>query len=277
MLEQPQIIKKLISYIICRKLVEDDEITYIQGDEFYACDGDSYYHFKHAIVVPSLVLFCLLPLALFFLLLIKKRQGKLDTEWMRRGVGAIYNGYTKEAYYWNLIVNCSKIGLIMLTQLFIRDVKILVFLLVVWFYLYKTLISRVKPYLEQELITAEKYLLYAYWVTVFCSFFLMQVMPETIIVFCLLIIAAANVIALGYIFKQLYAISKKSAIKEKIKACAKRIRGLCKTSTKNKTGLNDMSLQVSPSTEDENFVSYSVNGNTREGQEKEYLIRNMTL
>ena len=168
-LEQPQIIKKLISYVICNKLVPDDEKTYVQNDEYFACDGDAYYHFKYAVVVPCLLFFCLLPLSLFLMLFIKKRRDELDTEWMRKGAGVLYNGYTTEAYYWNLIVNYSKIGLIILTQVYFKYPNILVFLLVVWFYIYMTLISRIKPYLEQELVTAEKYSLYAYWVTVFCS------------------------------------------------------------------------------------------------------------
>ena len=160
MFEQPQIIKKLISYVICRKFEADneDQLSYVQGDEFFVCEGDAYYHFKHAVVVPCLIIFCLLPLALFLVLFIKKRQEKFDTEWMRRGVGVIYNGYTKQAYYWNLVVNFSKIGLIILTQVFIFEPRILVFLLVLWFYLYITLISKVKPYLEHELVNAEKVL-----------------------------------------------------------------------------------------------------------------------
>ena len=241
MFEQPQIIKKLISYVICRKFEADneDQQSYVQGDEFFVCEGDAYYHFKYAVVLPCLLFFCLLPLALFMVLFIKKRQEKLDTEWMRRGVGVIYNGYTKQAYYWNLVVNFSKIGLIILTQMFIFEPKILVFLLVLWFYLYITLISKIKPYLEHELVNAEKYSLYAYLITVFCSFFMIQDLPLSLQIFCMLIILAVNVIALGYIGKQLYLISKKSAIKEKLKRCAKRIRKMCKRSS---TETNDKSF-----------------------------------
>ena len=257
MLEQPQIVKKLISYVICRKLVEDDELSYVEGDELLACSGDSYYHFRHTVVLPSLLFFCLLPLALFFILFIKKRQDTLDTEWTRVGMGIIYNGYTKDAYYWNLVMNTSKIGLILLTQMFIYDIRILVFLLVLWFYLYKHLISTLKPYLEEGLITAEKYSLYAYLITVFCSYFMTQNMPFIIKIFCISLIVVVNVIALGYIGKQLYEMSKKSAIKKKIQSFTRRVTSMFGRSSKSNVKSSETMLDEYPAHLDKSLMSES--------------------
>ena len=259
LLEQPQIVKKLIAYVHCRKLVPDDPKSYVLGDEFFACDDDDYYSFKNHVVIPAIVFFCFLPFALFLFLYYKKKRNddRLDTEWMRRSIGVLYNGYTKEAYYWGLVMNYSKIGLIILTQTFIYNTRVLVLLLVLWFYVYKSLMARVKPYLELELFYAEKYSLYAYLITVFCSFFMIQSEDAALDVFCVIVIAVANVIALGYIGKQLIIISKQKG--KKLRTYKEKVMSLIKRWSKRKKQRSGSGIDESLLSNSESIVSSSNN------------------
>ena len=96
---------------------------------------------------------------------------------------------------------------------------------------------------------------------------MMQKVPFSIELFCILLIVATNVVAIGYICKQLYVISKKKAIKEKIQKCVRRIANIFKKSgDKSMNDSSGLSLQTDLLDKSEDVVS---------NNHKELVIENL--
>ena len=77
-----------------------------------------------------------------------------------------------------------------------------------------------------------------------------------------------NIIALGYIFKQLYAISKKSTIKDRIRRCARRIRRICIKPTKNKSEISIQGLDTGLIISSKDAYSHTLAESVQESQEE---------
>ena len=211
-IEQPAIVQTLIAYSSCSSIMPSvDPQEYVYNNEFFKCGIPEYNSFYYWVVLPFLNLyFWMMPLG-FFLLLYYNRSN-LDSEKMRVGMGGLYNEYNPQTYYWGVAIMFFKLVLIVFNQIFNDDVKTkaLVFLMI--FSGYRGLLNRKKPYNDPNLMTAEMLSIYAYLCTVFCSYLFVD-SKKYIQLLCLLGMLVGNGLAIGFIGKQLYVISKRAIIK----------------------------------------------------------------
>lgn len=219
LLEQPQVITVLIGYLTCRKLDPYDATTFVKGNEYFQCDTAEYNTFKYWVVYPAALFFCLFPLVLLWILYRKKKQEKLDDEWVRVTLGLLYNGLDKKSYFWGIVNDYAKIGLIVITKIYIiNNPELLAPLLIAWLYLYRLYLAYQKPYLSHQLYQAENYAVNSYLVTIFCAYFMIGNEEKYyLIAFYLLLVVLANAYAVGYVMFVVFIISKKMAKDEYVK------------------------------------------------------------
>ena len=218
---QPQIIKALIRYLSCRQLDPYDETVFIKGDEYFQCNTADYNSFKYWVIYPAIFCFCVFPLVLLKNLHAKKQENKLDDEWVRGTWGVLYNGLKKNSYFWGIVGIYWKIGLIIITKIYIvSNPELLAPFLIAWFYVYRLFLNYQKPYLSGQLFQAENYAVNAYLVTIFCAYFMIgNEERDYLMAFYLVLIVLVNVYAVGFVLFVIFIMTKRKAMDkfEKIK------------------------------------------------------------
>ena len=217
-LEQPGIVQTLISYSSCSKLLLDSSAYYVYGNEFFKCGTDDYQSFYYWVVVPFFcVYFWILPLILF--LILYSHRNNLNGETIRIAMGTLYNEFTPKAYYWGMIIIAFKLLLIVLNNLLMHDIKTKASVLFLVMYAYKVFLEYKAPYYDANLMKAETFTIFAYLATVFCSYlfinneFYIQTM-------CLILMLLANGVAVGFIGRKVFEISRETVLQQ-----IKKIRG----------------------------------------------------
>lgn len=165
LLEQPGVFKSLISYFSCER---SDATNYIHQKTGTYCYDFHYYMFRNWFVYPSLLFWgILLPgnflLKLFLIREELKKQGNMIT------YGAMYCGYRKEAFWWEVMLIVIKILINMLAELLKNDFNALSMTLFIGLYIYYYFFSRYLPYETRDLNDYEKMTFRTYMITIFAS------------------------------------------------------------------------------------------------------------
>lgn len=207
-IEQPGIVQALIAYSSCAQIHSVDPQYYVYANEFFKCDIPEYNSFYYFVVLPFLSFyFAIMPALMLGALIYNKNN--LNSEKIRLALGGLFNEYTPQAYYWGVAIIAFKLFLIVINQMFSNDIKSKALILLLVFYVYKALLSWKQPYYDPKLMMAETLSIYAYMLTVFCSYLFIQ-NKGYIKILCLLGILVANALAIGFIGKQLYLISREA-------------------------------------------------------------------
>ena len=157
---QPPIMDGLSSYMNCIKLDPNDDPTYVSTYLNVRCDTESYASFKMKFLVPLIVVInAVLPIVLLAILIVKHKY--LNEEKYRMALGAIYNDFKGETFYWCLVLVLFKVILVVIAQLteFTTGTKSV--LLLVSILGYAIIFIRKNPYYEDSLKKCE-------WVGIAC-------------------------------------------------------------------------------------------------------------
>ena len=208
MLEQPGIIGAICDYLSCSTLYPTDITKYVSAIPNISCDTVSYKSFRDSFVVPSLIIWGFaIPLTLFIFL--KKNKAKLESsEMMRKIFGSLYSNYTNKAFYWGLVIMLFKIIMFVLDSVIdlpqaARDMIFLLFI-----HLYNQIYKYQSPYMHDELIKIERYMIGTFkWTLMFVMFKDALNIADSSLsgeIFNLLILIA-NVLFIGYVLIKLSA------------------------------------------------------------------------
>ena len=198
LIEQPGIIAKLCQYLTCTKLDYYASQYYIKSANTIECYTDQYNSFLYSVVIPALIFWAfLIPLAIF-LVLYKKRNRLFESEPLRIILGNFYNSYSKEAYYWGVVVMVFKMSFFILDSVLVSSdlLKGIVFMMII--HLYYFLCQRKPPYDDTSLNRSEKYCNLTYMVVLTMVFVRMNTEAFWLSKFCDVIIMMSIVATGGY-------------------------------------------------------------------------------
>ena len=211
-LEQPDIVQLLMSYLSCVKLNPNSDQTYVYRNEFFECGTRDYNFFSYFLVIPISIYFTFFLTAFLTYNLWKKRK-ELNHEFTRVTLGVLYNEFNPETYYWGMLIIAMKVTLIFINNIFRTNVKTKSFVLLGVLTLYNLYLQKKRPYYDPDMFKAEKFTVAAYILTVFSSALFID--NDTYIkIICLITMVVSNLIAIGFIAKKLYVISRMKIIEK---------------------------------------------------------------
>ena len=248
LLEQPGIIAKLCQYLTCTKLDHYASQYYIKSQNNIECYTEQYNSFLYPVVIPALVIWgFVIPFAIF-IILYRKRKDLYESRALRIILGNFYNAYSKEAYYWGVVVMIFKMSLFILDAVLTSSdfTKGIVFILVI--HLYFQLFKRRPPYDSDSLNTGEKYCSVAYMVVLTMVLLRVSSQPEWVNKICDGIIMISVMGAGGYLLINifwLYVLKVVVAVK-KISQRLKNKRTLKDLTTDNQDKTSPYESEKSP-------------------------------
>ena len=123
LVEQPGLFKTLVGYLTCIQL-DDTGPYYLISDYGVQCDTPNYNLYRNYFVIPGLLAWGLfIPGGFFYLLYVRHRKGDLNNKFLRLNMGAIYNEYTDDAYYWGIVLMITKLMLMLVSALLYNNTK----------------------------------------------------------------------------------------------------------------------------------------------------------
>ena len=208
--EQPGIIQEATAYVNCRALDPDVEVEYVRKMNLIQCGTTGYNTFLWTVIIPNIILWgAVIPAAIF--LVLRKKKDVLDTKGMRITLGAMYNEYKPEAYYWGVAIMLFKVVLLIMNNLFNDQIRIKAMILLAFFYTYKKVFNKKKPYYFRGLLVSESLALYAYMLTVWFTLLFKESQAEGLVwlkYVSLAVILISNAIAILFIVWKIYQVTR---------------------------------------------------------------------
>ncbi|CAD8168810.1 unnamed protein product [Paramecium pentaurelia] len=144
---QPNLLGGFISLLSFRQI---SNYYWIQGNVAYRYDTDDHFHWISTFILPATLTLALIIPAYMFISLYLQRHN-LEDEITRKNWGYLYNEYSRNAYFWEIIKILQK-GFIIIFLTFYEDLIIikgaLVFIII---FIYQLLTKKYRPYLFIQL------------------------------------------------------------------------------------------------------------------------------
>ncbi|CAK72636.1 unnamed protein product (macronuclear) [Paramecium tetraurelia] len=175
-LNQQNIIKWGVSLITKRSL---SGIDWIQANVEHRYDTQVHQEWSIRFIYPILILYGIL-IPLFLFLQLNKVKDSLDDKNARTKYSFLYNEYTAESYYWEIIKMLYKLSIILIVnyyEQFILVKGIIIFLIILIYY---KLCQQLQPYKLQSISTIDVKTSFLLSVTIICCLLLYAVQQENI-------------------------------------------------------------------------------------------------
>ena len=156
LMEQPGIVRVLLSIFNCKKLDTNSESTYLVSNVDVSCDSAEFQSFMLQLVIPFLIAWgAVIPGIIFAIMLVNKR--KLRSAGFRISLGSMYNQFKEPVYYWGFISVIFKEALLLVINGLSYDEDARVILSGAILMLYYSFLKKAKPYHHDLLHHLEVY------------------------------------------------------------------------------------------------------------------------
>lgn len=181
LVEQPEIISILTSYISCGELIEGSGETFLVANRNISCDTSDYFYFKTLVVVPALLFWGFFTPITIIIIMYHNRKIIYDDERLRVTLGPLFVEFNPQRFYWGILIMIFKAAVFIVDTSMQVSVATKAMTIAQIFGFYNLMLFIFgNPYNDDILYKCEKLSMGAYFVTLFYSLYYLDVDQEDI-------------------------------------------------------------------------------------------------